>query len=107
MFRSELPSLRVSISSLVCLYGGATRGDAAFGEQIVEIAEGFVEGFGGLKVFAFAHERGEQGEVILGLLLGAGVIEAESSRRSGGELAAAAFKTAMLAAGRCGCCRFV
>ena len=87
--------------------GGATRGDAAFGEQIVEIAERFVECFGGLKVFAFAHERGEQGEVILGLLLGAGVIEAESSRRIGGELAAAAFKTAMLAAGRCGCCRFV
>jgi len=72
-------------------YGGATRGDAAFGEQIVEIAERFVKGFGGLKVFAFAHKRGEQGEVILGLLLGAGVIEAESCGRAGGELAAAAF----------------
>ena len=87
--------------------GDATRGDAAFGEQIVEIAERFVEGFGGLKVFALAHERGEQGEVILGLLLGAGVIEAESSRRAGGELAAAAFKTAMLTAGSCGGCRFI
>src|SRR6202030_4126137 len=34
--------------------GGATRGDAAFGEEIVEIAEGFIESFGGLKVLAFA-----------------------------------------------------
>ena len=58
--------------------GGATRGDAAFGEEIVETAEGFVEGFGGLKLFAFTHERCKQGEVVLGLLLGASVIEAES-----------------------------
>src|SRR5216684_708175 len=49
--------------------GGATRRDAVFGEEIVESAEGFVEGFGGLKLFAFAHERCEQGEVVLGLLL--------------------------------------
>ena len=70
--------------------GGATRGDAALGEEIVEITERFVEGFGGLKVFAFAHERGEQAEVIFSLLLGAGVIEAESSGRAGGELAATA-----------------
>jgi len=87
--------------------GGATRGDAAFGEEIVEIAKRFVEGFGGPKVFALAHERGEQGEVVLGLLLGAGVIEAENCGRAGGELAAAAFERAMLAAGSCGGCRFV
>ena len=71
--------------------GGATRGDAALGEEIVESSEGFVEGFGGLKVFGLAHERGEQGEVVLSLLFGAGVIEAESSGRAGGELAATAF----------------
>jgi hypothetical protein len=35
------------------------------------------------------------------------VIEAESSGRAGGELAATAFERAMLAAGRCGGCRFV
>lgn len=71
--------------------GGAPGGDAAFGEEIVESAESFVDGFGGLKVFGLAHERGEQGEVVLGLLLGAGVIEAESCGGAGGELAAAAF----------------
>ena len=38
--------------------GGTPGEDAAFGEEIVEIAERFVEGFGGLKVFALAHERG-------------------------------------------------
>jgi hypothetical protein len=86
--------------------GGATRGDAAFGEQIVEIAERFVDGFSGLKVFALAHKRGEQGEIVLGLLLGAGVIEAESCGRAGGELAATAFETAMLVAGSWGGCRF-
>jgi hypothetical protein len=57
----------------------------------VESAEGFVEDFSGVEVFTFAHEGGEQGEVILGLLLGAGVIEAESCGRAGGQLAAAAF----------------
>src|ERR1700747_1011800 len=46
-------------------YGGAARGDAAFGEEIVESAESFVDGFGGLEVFGLAHERGEQGEVVL------------------------------------------
>jgi hypothetical protein len=71
--------------------GGATRGDAALGEEIVESAESFVDGFGGLKVFGLAHEWGEQAEVVLSLLLGAGVIEAESSGRAGGELAATAF----------------
>lgn len=51
--------------------GGAARGDAALREEIVESAERFVEGFGGLKVFAFAHERVEQAEVVLGgFLLG-------------------------------------
>jgi hypothetical protein len=71
--------------------GSAPRGDAAFGEEIVEIAERLVEGFSGLKVLALAHELGEQGEVILGLLLGAGVIEAESCGRAGGELSTTAF----------------
>jgi hypothetical protein len=72
-------------------YGGATRRDAALGEEIVESAESFVDGFGGLKVFGLAHERGQESEVVLGLLLGASMIEAESCGRAGGELAAAAF----------------
>ena len=61
--------------------GGASRGDAALGEEIVEITEGFVEGFGGLKVFAFAHERSEQAEVIFSLLLGAGVDQSREFRQ--------------------------
>jgi hypothetical protein len=86
--------------------GGAARGDAAFGEEIVQGAERFVEGFCGLKLFAFADERCEEGEVVLGLLLGASVIEAKNCGRAGGELAAASFEGAMLAAWRCECCGF-
>jgi hypothetical protein len=73
----------------------------------VEITECFVEGFCGPKLFAFADERREEGEVVLGLLLGASVIEAKNCGRAGGELAAASFEGAMLAARSCSGCRFV
>jgi len=56
----------------------------------VESAEGFVEGFGGVKSSHLRTSGAKQAEVIFSLLLGAGVIEAESSARAGGELAAPA-----------------
>jgi hypothetical protein len=87
--------------------GRAAWGDASLGQEIVKDGERFVDADGGLEIRRLANERGEQSEIILGLALGASVIEAEGARGIGSELAAAAFEGAMLAARGCGLRRFI
>ena len=81
---------------------GAAWGDAAFGEEILERREVLTDAFDGLEVFGLADERLKRGEIILGLTLGASVVEAERTCLIGSGLAATSLEGAMLAA-RGGC----
>ena len=78
--------------------GSAARGDAAFGKEIVERSEVLTDAFDGLEILGLADERLEQGEIILGLTLDAGVMEAERAFAICGGLAATALEGAVLAA---------
>ena len=77
---------------------GAARGDAAFGEEVVECSEVVADAFDGLKVLGIADEWLKQSEIILGLTLGASVMEAEGACAIGSGLTATALEGAMLTA---------
>lgn len=85
----------------------AAGGDAAFGEEVVEDGEILVDTFGGREVLGLANQGGEEGGVVLGLAVSAGMVETEGACGVGGGLAAAAFESAMLAARGCLGCELV
>jgi hypothetical protein len=78
--------------------GGTARGDAALGEEILERSEVVTDALDGLEVLGLADERRKRGEIILGLTLGASVMEAERTCVISSGLATAALEGAMLAA---------
>jgi hypothetical protein len=82
---------------------GAARGDAAFSEKIMERGEVLTDAFDGLEVLGLTDERLKQGEIILGLTLGASVMEAEGACAIRCGLTATALEGAMLTA----CWRFL
>jgi hypothetical protein len=69
---------------------GAARGDAAFGEEIMERSEVVADALDGLEVLGLTDERLKQGEIILGLTLDASVMEAEGACAIGSGLTATA-----------------
>ena len=77
---------------------GAARGNSAFGEEIMERSEVLADAFDGLEVLGLTDEWLKQSEIILGLTLGASVMEAEGACAIGSGLAATALESAMLAA---------